>query len=1582
MTALIRDRYEPLEVVGRGGEGTVVRALDHLHGRFVALKIRTSPEGSLREELLREARLLLSLAPTPRLPLVREDFFDGNDYVIAMDWVDGRDLGRLLDEQGTPGLPPTAVLRHLAQAAEALTYLHHHAPPITHGDVKPSNLIVARDGAVVLVDFGLAASDATTVTRRGTLGFIAPEVAAGHPPTPASDVYSLAMTAFVLLTGKLPSDGRVRWPASLEADRAKVFERTIALATSTEPGKRPSSAGEFLEQLRAGWEADLPSGALTFLVTDVEGSTTLWERNADAMSASLVRHDAILTAAVESHHGRLIKSMGEGDSTLSVFVGPVDAVRAAVAVMEAVKRERWPEAMEIRIRSAVHTGASELRDGDYIGPTVNRVARIRAEAEGGQVFLSEVTADLVHEQLPEGLTLIDLGSHQLRGRPSREHVFAVSGPALRAPPSPDLCPYRGLLSFRTGDRKMFFGRDGAIAEILDRLSESRFLVLVGASGSGKSSLVHAGVIPAAESAGLGFVSTALITPGSDPIGALASVPDDPAQLLVVDQFEEAFTLCSDEMARTRFFDRLLARSSAVVISIRADFYGRCAAHAGLAKVVSTDQVLLGPMRPDEARQAIELPARQAELRLEPGLVDLVLRDAAGEAGALPLISHALMETWARRDGRTLTIAGYHDVGGVHGAIAHTAEYEFARSSSAEQRIIKRIFLRLTALGDGTEDSKRRVGLGELMPDGTDNAQEILERMARARLITIDNETVEVAHEALIREWPRLRSWLAEDREGLKVHRHLTQSSAAWDRVARDAGELYRGPRLSAALDWAEGEPDLAPLEREFLEASRAAQVKELSDARNRALRLRRMLVAVAAALVVSVAAGSLAIVSRSSARSSAILAQSGRLAAQSRLIASKHPDLGLLLGLEAEHMRSSIDTRGALLGALEHAGRMAAGLQGLNAPPNATVFSPDGSLLATVGVDGATIWSVITHRPIGPPLRSSQGGWQGGDFSPDGRTLALVGQTGKVEYWDVATWKEVSEFSTPDGAWLQSVHFSPNGRVIAVAGREINHVTLLDAATGRVLGKPIAPHEPGSAAGSIAFTPDSKHIAMIVDGGNIALWSVATQRPDSAVLPVGDESISGLAFTPDGRALVVGGSRGVSTWNLTNGHRIGAILSTGAADVTAIAVSRDGRLIAAGSLSGTVFVWDAVTGAPFGSPLTADTTQVWALAFSPDGTLLASAHDRSAALWDLSGRQSIGEPIGPVSDVSTGVAFRPGGRQLALGRYDGTVGIFDLATRSEIGHVNVGSIVFAVAYSPDGSVLAIGSVDGKIRLRDATTFATLGVLDAGPAWIWQVAFSPDGKLLAVAADPNGPRDIFNPDRQGEAQLWDLASRRQVGMPLVPQRHSILSLAFDRRGVLLATGSFEGRTELWNVESRQPLGHPMDVQDDGAAGVAFAPDGHRLASVGNATVRVWDVATQTQAIPLLKGHTGPVPAVAYDPRGRFLATTTLLGATRLWDPTTGFAYGDDLDAGPKPASLQPSIDLPTLFLPLRNAFSSDGRYLATGGIDTLAMLWDMNLSTWRARACEIAGRNLTRDEWRVYLPPGSPFRSTCAQWPLI
>ena len=445
-------------------------------------------------------------------------------------------------------------------------------------------------------------------------------------------------------------------------------------------------------------------------------------------------------------------------------------------------------------------------------------------------------------------------------------------------------PFKGLQFFDEADADLFFGREELIAQLLVSLGFSQagltngnnLLFIVGASGSGKSSLARAGLVPAIRKSiaapgepgsdrKIDWAIT-VITPTSHPLEALATsltnevesvtaaatlmddMASDPRSLrlylhkkhiplfLIIDQMEELFTACREEGERRAFLDNLLNAAEdglcKIVLTLRADFYTQCARYENLRTALADSQVYIGPMSATELRRAIEEPAKDKGYTFEAGLVDLILRETSHEPGSLPLLSHALLETWKRRQVRTLTLAGYAETGGVQGAISHTAESLYTRLTPQQQKIARNIFLRLTELGEGVQDTRRRATPEELVLRTEDCAsvEEVLNLLAKARLVTLSEGSVEVAHEALIREWPTLRAWLSEDRESLRLHRHLTESALSWEELDREPGELYRGARLAQAIEWYAGHPGaLNELEADFLAASQAQSEQEIIE---------------------------------------------------------------------------------------------------------------------------------------------------------------------------------------------------------------------------------------------------------------------------------------------------------------------------------------------------------------------------------------------------------------------------------------------------------------------------------------------------------------------------------------------------------------------------------------------------------------------------------------------------------------------------------------------------------------------------------------------------------------------------------
>ena len=641
------------------------------------------------------------------------------------------------------------------------------------------------------------------------------------------------------------------------------------------------------------------------------------------------------------------------------------------------------------------------------------------------------------------------------------------------------CPYRGLMAFGTDDADLFFGREEVVAALLARLGTARLLAVVGASGSGKSSVLRAGLLPAIHGGAVQASEhwrVVLLTPGPRPLAELAaaiareretsagavfdalssgdlevllSPPDGVRLVVVVDQFEELFTLCDDAAERSSFIDVLVGAATlpgsttTVLLALRADFYGHCAASPALAAALESHHVLLGAMRDDELRRAIEGPAHHAGLEVEAGFTALALADVAGEPGALPLLSHALLETWRRRHGATLTVAGYQAAGGVRAAIARTAEDVYASLDVGAQALARGVFLRLTELGEGTEDTRRRVHRDELLPEGGDPAvlEGLLEQLTAARLVIVGDDTVEVAHEALIREWPRLRAWLDDDRDALRTLRHLTGAAQDWDTRGRADDDLYRGPRLMAATDLAARPGSaLTPLERSFLDAGRAREDHEQLQARRQVHRLRRLLAAALVAVLIAATASVLAIGGGRRARNARNDADFRSLVAESQALLDENRSTSMLLAVEAHDRRDDAASRDALLRAVVSEPRLRA------------TFGPLG------GVDDAGVLA-------------------------DGRRVVESHATRFVQVWDRETGKMVRSVAVPGGR-VSALAVSPEGDRFALATPD-GSIHVYSARTYRRQGPPIATGMTlAYNAAFLAFSPDGRWIAVANGSGD------------------------------------------------------------------------------------------------------------------------------------------------------------------------------------------------------------------------------------------------------------------------------------------------------------------------------------------------------------------------------------------------------------------------------------------------------------------------------------------------------------------
>jgi WD40 repeat protein/DNA-binding SARP family transcriptional activator len=1169
----------------------------------------------------------------------------------------------------------------------------------------------------------------------------------------------------------------------------------------------------------------------------------------------------------------------------------------------------------------------------------------------------------------------------------------------------DVCPYKGLARFETEDAEFFFGRERMVAEAIRHLVEGRFLALVGASGSGKSSLLRAGLLHALRSGampGSERWAYSVIRPGHHPREQLdratRELGDATRAVIGVDQFEEIFTACSDDIERQAFFDALTRTvlqpegRITIVIALRADFYGPCATHRAFASLLESDQTLVGPMDAEELHRAIVRPAELAGLRADDELVDVLVADTLDQPGALPLLSTALLELWTRRRDATLSLEEYVRAGGVEGAVARLAEDAYGRLDRNEQAAAKRILLRLASPGEGASVVRRRAPLPEFDLDrdpGTSRAMAIL---TEARLVTVAEGTVEVAHEALLREWPRLRTWLEEDAEGRSLHRNLTASTHAWEEGGRDDADLYRGARLAATLEWAAPhDADLNELEEDFLRSSRNAAEGEAARTRQTNRRLRGLLTGVALLLAFSLVIGGLALSQRNQARDALAIADAGRLASRSRV--EQDPVLALVLAREAVNLDDSAETRSALFAALERSPAITDRIYstgGASPAGNETqwiAISPDGRTLAVGDASPAVeFFDAVRRVPLGPVEIGS--GTERGTFSPDGRTLVMATPDDEIVSIDVATRTERGRVRT-DG-FVDAIAFAPDGRRLLTAealdGEEVliprDPVTLEPSAPGVRTPRgqdQVAP----LASFAMAFSPDGRSLVTTRPGpGRTVVWN-ADLRPIRR-FPLGGNAI---AISPNGRVAAIVENRGEGSDHtqtrvafLNIGTGVSHVTSTGHGgeastqfETTGVEFTPDGRSVVTAGNDARLVTWDVATASIRESLGGTGDVPLRGPVISPDGaTAFTTDRNRDVVLWDLGGRHRLARPFtaGSGFPLWPYFAMSPNGQLIAVASVSdpqfgrsGTIALIDTSSLRVVRRIRYrASSPMGLAFSPDSSTLAVGSCCGPnqsyVRLWDVTSGRTQTSYLPGieGTQVWTLAFSPDGDTLV------GGGVVREGGFGGRAYVWDLSDGgRLEGHVDTPQ--PINQIAHSPDGSLLAavTGQSEGGDlVMWDAGSlASVLSVPID--NVGVYSSDISNDGRTVVTGGQAGPRLWDIATGDPLGPTLTGLNGFAASVDIGPDGSTVVGADGSGDVLLWDVRTGTTIGD-----PFPG---PGTEWVAAF------FTPDGRRAFVVSETGSGWVWDVDPSDWESRACRIAGRSLTTLEWEKFLPD-RPYHATC------
>lgn len=1461
------------ERLGAGGYGIVYRAVQPLVEREVAVKI-ILPQYADQPDFIRrfeaEAQLVARLEHPHIVPLYDYWREPGVAYLV-MRLLRGGSLAAAL--QAGP-LPLPTVAQFLEQIGAALHTAHRVG--IIHRDLKPANVMLDEDNNAYLADFGIAKNlgnpNLADLTQPGLVigspAYFSPEQIMAEPVKPQTDIYCLGIMLYELLTGHKPFDG----PSPIFLIQQHLNEPIPSLAT---------------------YCPDLPPA-----------------------------------------------------------LDPV--IQRATAKDQA---ERYPDVLNLLedFRQALTTADHR----PMTAATSLTPAPFKGEGWGG------------------GLTN----------------------------------PYKGLRAFTEADAADFFGRETLIQELLARMGEvgdpaspsprqelARFLAVVGPSGSGKSSVVRAGLLPSLREGGLpgsdkwfivemlpgahpweeleaALLRIAVNPPESllaqlreDERGLLRAVrrvlpADESVELvLIIDQFEELFTLVADEDTRLHFLNSLVAavldpRSRLrLVITLRADFTDRPLRYVDFGELLRQRAEFVLPLTPDELEQAIAGPAHRVGLSLEPGLVAAISRDVGDEPGALPLLQYALTELFERstsnveRSGPSLlTKQAYQAIGGVLGALARRADELYNSLDSAGQEAARQLFLRLITLGEGTEDTRRR-GLrsevealsGDSTPsltlplaggedfslpspggttagraergtggEGETSIETVIELFGKHRLLTFDRDpitrgpTVEVAHEALLREWGQLREWLDASRNDIRLQRLLAAASVEWREAHQEPSFLLRGARLDQFAGWAETTNlALTPEERSFLEASlsdredrraeeEARQRRELETAQKlaetesrraseqarSARRLRWLAVGLAVFLLAAVGAAWFASNQRSIAQNNFVTAERIRLASQAQIALDNGEggDLPALLALRSLQHGYSPEADAALLTALKR---------------------------------GFTRQRYLGHTDRVHDAR----------FSPDGRYVLTASDDHTARLWDTQTGQELRQFSGHT-ALLNTATFSPDGHYVLTNALDQTS-RLWDVETGQELRR-FTGHT--NDRWGVAFSPDGRHVVG-GDGAVARLWETTTGQELRQFVGHTD-TIVWVEFSPDGRYVATSSNdKTARLWDAATGQELRQF--SGHTDiVNTVKVSPDSQYLLTTSFDQTARLWELETGREI-RRFVGHTSFVIIASFSPDGRyIVTGGNDKTARLWEAASGQEVRQFIGH-TDAIWAATFSPDGRYVLTGSQDRSARLWEVEINTEPAILNSYTAgLDSMNVCAIGQYVVTGDGEGVLRhwdtktdnsLRETTRLAA-GIINAQ-------AFSWDMTL------PLGPppRYVMTASGDGLARLWVTETGeelRQFSGHIGP----VWDVVFSTDDAYVLTGGEDHTARLWEAQTgqevRQLTGHSGPVRS-----VAFSSD-NRYALTGSEdhTARLWDVQTG-QEVRQLIGHSGPVRDVAFSwdggpfgpPNSEFILTGSEDGTTRLWETETGREVRQFVGHSNQV---------------VRVAFSPDGRYVLTGSADQTARLWD-------------------------------------------
>ena len=1208
------------------------------------------------------------------------------------------------------------------------------------------------------------------------------------------------------------------------------------------------------------------------------------------------------------------------------------------------------------------------------------------------------------------------------------HAFRTAIKASAKPfvlPDP-VNPYKGLRAFDEADAGEFYGREELTERLLSHLQKANLLAVVGPSGSGKSSVVKAGLIPALrkgkisgsedwfvvdvdlESHPLENLMAALRGIAISSSGELLSqltqesaeglqvlrelLPDPQAKLLlVIDQFENLFTQVQDPVEQDEFIEvlagALIDRDSPlkVILTLRADFYDRPLRYPQFGELMHQHTEVALPLSPEQIERAIMGPLENTDLQPPGELAAAIIGDVANQPGALPLMQYALTELFEQRVDGGMTLDAYRKIGGVSGALGRRAEEIYGSLTGEEQNAARQLYLRLVQLGEGTQPTRNRVLRPELteLENYGKSIETVIDLFGKHRLLTFDRDpetrapTVELAHESLLREWPRFASWIVESREGLVLHQQLLQAAEEWDQLKREPGYLLRGTRLDRFEDWARRTDlalghqerdflDLSLAEREIREAAEAdRQAKEAALERRAYSRLRALVavlsIAVVGALALSAVAlraqrnaeqetaarstqqviaetesegratqqfiaemeaearatqQTLAELSAEEALSQARIATSRELAGAALANLEVDPERSILLALEAadvtrahngtvlpeviEALHHALQRMRVIL-TLEPAGAAAYSLDGskiASAGPDEfariwdansgeliqtlaghsdqvvnAAFSPGGGRLVTASADGtAKVWELSTGEVI-HTLDRHNDGLVSPAYSPDGTRIVTTSFDGTARMWDAES-GEQQLILVHSGPTL-GPHFNPDGSLVAIADDSAVVARIWDTSTGEEV-LTLTGHTEG--LNEVAFSPDGLHLATASSDFTIKLWD-AQSGEELKTLDGHTGWVFTVEFTPDAKQLISGSQDGtVRVWDIDSGREL-LTLAGHAGGVGEVSVSPSGEFVVSAGEDGTAKVWDiSPEGGRDWLTLAGHDDVVLDVDISSDGTRAATASwDHTAKVWDLTSGDLLLNLQGHTDQVG-GVAFSPDGLLLGTAGYDGSARIWNAISGEQLG-ILLGhqGPVTGIAFSPDGDLLATGALDGTAKLWDWDSGEEIHTLTGHEDWVFRVAFSPDGSQLATGS------------WDGSAKLWNVASGEELST-IVGHAAPVTSVAYNPIGTHLATGSFDAKPRIWNLDAILDSSADADLETHdeliGHTGIVwdavFSPDGGTIASASfDNTVKIWDSTTGEELLTFSAPSAIAFANVAFSPDGRLLAASSGDGTVRIF-----------------------------------------------------------------------------------------------------